>query len=81
MSMSVTQAARSGSQLDLLVALRERIAKTVEDETCAPRDLASLSLRLTQINKEIEALQELSEDERGTTIHGQDSEVFDPSTI
>ena len=54
--MTVTAAAKDGTTRDLLVALRTRIAKTVEDDTTPPRDLAALSKRLTDISKEIEAL-------------------------
>jgi hypothetical protein len=52
----VTVAAQSGSHRDLLVALRSRIAQAVEDPNTPPRDLASLSRRLLEIAKEIEAI-------------------------
>ncbi|AVO21607.1 terminase small subunit [Mycobacterium phage MooMoo] len=54
--LSVEEAAASGSHRDLLVAMRERIAKTVADPNCPPRDLASLSRRLQDIAKEIDVL-------------------------
>lgn len=68
-ALSITEAADSGSQRDLMVAMRARIALTVEDPQCPPRDLASLSRRLQDINREIEsidakALQEAREDAR-----------------
>lgn len=53
---SILQAAEDGSQRELLVALRRRIAKTVNDEKCPPRDLASLSRRLLEIDAELRAL-------------------------
>lgn len=53
---TVTEAAESGTIRDQLVALRDRVAKTVQDPTCPPRDLASLSRRLMEITKEIEAI-------------------------
>jgi hypothetical protein len=49
-------AASHGSHRELLIALRSRLAKTIQDENTPPRDLASLSLRLLAIAKEIEAL-------------------------
>jgi hypothetical protein len=55
-TQSVAQAAASGNHRDLLVAMRERIAKTVSDPDCPPRDLASLTRRLQDIAKEIDAL-------------------------
>jgi len=53
---SVVEAAESGSHRDLLVAMRERIAKTVQNPNCPPRDLAALTRRLQDIAKEIESL-------------------------
>ena len=54
--MTVAQAAASGSHRALLVAMRERIAKTVSDPDCPPRDLAALTRRLQDIAKEIESI-------------------------
>jgi hypothetical protein len=53
---SVAEAAAGGNHRDLLVAMRERIAKTVSDPDCPPRDLAALSRRLQEIAKEIESI-------------------------
>lgn len=53
---SVAEAAESGTHRDLLVAMRARIAKTVEDPDCPPRDLAALTRRLQDIAREIEAI-------------------------
>ncbi len=50
---SVAQAAASGSQRELLIAMRERIAQTVSDPDCPPRDLASLTRRLQDIAKDL----------------------------
>ena len=54
--LSITEAADKGTVREQLVALRERIAKTVEDPNCPPRDLAALSNRMIQISKEIDAI-------------------------
>ena len=54
--MSVAQAAASGDHRSLLLAMRERIATTVSNPDCQPRDLAALTRRLQDISKEIEAL-------------------------
>lgn len=55
-SKTVAQAAASGDRRELLVAMRERIALTVSDAKCPPRDLASLTRRLQAIAEEIEEL-------------------------
>lgn len=54
--LTVAQAAASGDHRKLLVAMRERIAVTVANPDCPPRDLASLTRRLQDIAKEIEDL-------------------------
>lgn len=77
---SVTQAADSGTPRELLVALRTRIAKQVEDVNCPPRDLASLSRRLLEIAKEIEALDAAAEQEAREDGEAAD-EAFDASVI
>jgi hypothetical protein len=53
---TVAEAAAKGDHRELLVAMRERIAKTVSDPECPPRDLAALTRRLQDIAKEIEAI-------------------------
>lgn len=59
---SVSQAAR-GTQRELLVAMRDRIATAVTNPDCPPRDLASLTKRLADIAKEIESIDARSVDD------------------
>ena len=54
--LSVKAAADSGMRRELLVALRARIATDIDNPNTPARDLASLSRRLLEIVKEIEAL-------------------------
>ncbi len=54
--VSVVEAAESGDHRQLLVAMRGRIARTISDPDCPPRDLAALTRRLQDIAKEIEAI-------------------------
>lgn len=60
--LTVTQAAKAGRR-DLLVALRDRVAETVEDPNCPPRDLAALSRRLQEIAKELHAIDSVDEED------------------
>ena len=76
---TVTQAASKGSHRELLVAMRDRIATTVEDPKCPPRDLASLSLRLTQIAKDIEALD--AQGEEASSSGPVEGEAFDADAL
>lgn len=54
---TVTQAAEKGTPKELMVAMRNRIAKAVEDPNTPARDLAALTKRLTEVVKEIEAIE------------------------
>jgi hypothetical protein len=63
-SKTVAQAAASGDHKALLVAMRGRIAQTVSDPSCPPRDLAALTRRLQDIAKDLEAI-ELREKQEG----------------
>lgn len=54
--LSVTEAAAEGSLRELLVAMRDRVAKDVESPNTPARDLAALTRRLMEITKEIEAI-------------------------
>lgn len=77
---TVSEAASNGTTRDLLVAMRDRIAKTVGDAKCPPRDLASLSRRLMEIAKEIEQID--AQDEQEVAHRGRaTAEPFDASAI
>lgn len=53
---TITEAADQGTQRELLVTMRTRIAKSLDDPTTLARDLASLSRRLLEISREIDAI-------------------------
>lgn len=55
--LTVDEAAATGDHRKLLVALRERIATTIADPGCPPRDLAALSRRLQEIAKELDQIE------------------------
>lgn len=77
---SVADAAQSGDRLELLVSMRDRIAKAVSDPDCPPRDLAALTRRLQDIAKEIDVL-ELSGSGNGSVVADTDDESFDPASV
>lgn len=77
---SVADAAQSGDRCELLVAMRDRIAKTISDPDCPPRDLASLTRRLQDIAREIDLL-EMSGVGGGSVVADTDDERFDPSSV
>lgn len=53
---TVTDAAAQGSTRELLVAMRDRVAKDVQNENTPSRDLAALTKRLMEIVRDIEAI-------------------------
>lgn len=53
---TVTEAADSGDRRAMLVALRTRIAKALDNPNTSPRDLASNSRRLMEIANDIAAI-------------------------
>ena len=77
---TVTEAAASGTQRELLVAMRARIAKTVEDPNTPARDLAALTKRLMEVVREIEALDAREEQEASERERTPD-EKFEPEAI
>ena len=56
MATATLTTALSGSRLDVLSAMRGHIAKAIDDGA-APRDLAALTKRLSDIDSEVRALQ------------------------
>ena len=71
---SITEAAGSGTTRELLVAMRHRIAKAVEDPNTPARDLAALTKRLVEVVRDIEAI-----DAREAETQGGASDVSDGS--
>ena len=59
--------------------MRDRIAKTVADPDCPPRDLAALTRRLQDIAREIAALDARSQDE--AEVAGGADDSYDPEAI
>jgi len=76
---SVAKAADEGTQLELLLVLRNRLAKAIDDKATPPRDLSSLSRRLMEVSREIQALERQEAEDADQTDHGDDA--FDPSTV
>ncbi len=76
---TVTEAAKEGTARDLLAAMRDRIAKAVEDEHTSPRDLAALTKRLGEMVREIEAI-DARESEVAESVAIEDGR-FDVSAI
>ncbi|MEU5668961.1 hypothetical protein ABZ749_01060 [Micromonospora sp. NPDC047753] len=77
---TVTEAADTGTTRELLVAMRSRIATAVEDPNTPARDLAALTKRLSEVVRDIEAIdaREGQEAERGGPVS---DEAFDATAI
>ncbi len=77
---TVTEAASSGTTRQLMVAMRDRVAKDVENANTPARDLAALTKRLLEIVRDIEAIDAREQQEatkRGDVRDGS----FDASAI
>lgn len=78
---TVTDAAENGSTLELLVAMRSRIAKAVEDPNTPARDLAALTKRLVEVVRDIEAIVAQDEQEVDHSGDVSDSVPFDAASL
>lgn len=78
---TVKQAAESGSRRELLVAMRDRVAKQIDDPNCPARDLAALTRRMSEFAKEIEALDAAAREEAEENAGPAPDEPFDASAI
>tara|TARA_R110002020_G_scaffold48774_1_gene139021 strand:+ start:684 stop:986 length:303 start_codon:yes stop_codon:yes gene_type:complete len=77
---TVVEAAKTGTTRELLAATRDRIAVAVENPNTAARDLASLTKRLMETVREIEALDARDEQEAGESVEVSDGE-FNASAV
>ena len=77
---TITEAAADGTTRELLVAMRARIAKAVEDSSTPARDLAALTKRLVEVVRDIEAIDAREQQEATKSVDVTDEE-FDASAI
>lgn len=77
---TVSQAAEGGDRRELLVAMRTRIAKAVEDPNTPARDLAALTRRLLETAKEIEAIDAAAAGDKSVVVNTSD-EAWDSSAV
>lgn len=78
-TMAVDVAAREGTDLEFLMSIRDRVATQVADPTCPARELASLTRRLEEVRKLINAEKARLSDESGG-VDVEDGE-FDADAI
>lgn len=71
---TVVEAAQGGTTRELLAATRDRIAVAVENPNTAARDLASLTKRLMETVREIEAIDARDEQEAGESVEVSDGD-------
>jgi hypothetical protein len=76
---TITEAASDGSTRELLVAMRARIAKAVEDPNTPARDLAALTKRLVEVVRDIEAID--AREEESTDRGEVPDAAFDASAV
>ena len=77
---AVFNAARSGSELELLMATRDRVAQAIDDPSTPARDLAALTKRIVDITGQIKVCLEGAEEVSDDAEEQGDAD-FDPSTV
>ena len=70
--MTVLEAANAGDRMASLLAIQRRLAATLANPKTYPRDMASISLRLLEIGKEIEAIKSEREESELAGAHVED---------
>src|SRR5688500_1144947 len=78
---TVTEAAATGTTRELLVAMRARIAKAVEDPNTPARDLAALTKRLVEVVRDIEAIDARAEQDGAGSGDEVEDGAFDASAV
>lgn len=78
--LTIVEAAEANDERALLVALRKKIAQTIQDSSTPARDQASLSIRLMQINRDIQAIDARAKEE-GEDAGEAEDEAFDPEAL
>ena len=64
-----------------LVANRTRIAQAIDSPDISPRDLAALTRRVLEIDKEVRALDLAAEQEAADAYAAAENETWDPEAI
>lgn len=78
---TVTEAASKGTTRDLLVTMRDRVAKDVENPNTPARDLAALTKRLMEIVRDIEAIDARSAEEATEDAAEVEDGEFDAASV
>jgi hypothetical protein len=78
--LTVEAAAKTGDRRKLLISMRDRVAATISDPACAPRDLAALTRRLQDIVRDIELI-DTAADKSLSVVAATLDDDFDAATI
>ena len=75
----ILAAAVRGDERELLEAMRDRVARELDSDALAARDLAALTKRLREIVAEIKAM--TPGEEESTVVSPQEDVPLDPATV
>ncbi|MCR2051438.1 hypothetical protein NSA19_00920 [Actinomyces bowdenii] len=70
---AISNAVAHGTSKDVLLALRRRLAQSLDDAATPPRDLAALSRRLLEVDEQIRTI-ELAEQEKARQEEAETTE-------
>lgn len=77
---TIEEAAEAGDTLAELRLIRARIARTLDNPNCPPKDISSLSRRQLEISREIAALEARAQQEDDPVAKVEDGK-FDAAAI
>lgn len=78
---TLVDAAKQGNERAMLVFLRAKLAETISASTTPARDQASLSIRLLQINRDIQLFDARAAEEAKQGDDEDVDETFDPEAL
>lgn len=78
---TVAEAAATGDTRQILISLRDHLAVAISSPTTAARDLASLSLRLLNVQAELAGLEAQYAKEAAENGAAYEDEAWDPQAI
>lgn len=78
---TVSEAASRGDRLGELRAMRKILARTIDDEKTAPRDLAALTRRLMELSRLIEEEEVQESENAGVASNDASDAKFRPEAV
>lgn len=79
--VTITEAVKDGSRREVLVAMRARVARTLEDPATPAHAIARLVREVSDLDREIRAMDEANEDDDAHEGPSAVDDAFDAAAI